>query len=72
MSTDKSAQSINNLTESHTESDKTQSIASNETTSSGTIKPVGLEEGDNKKGNKTFSDNNFVIDSRRVTYPMYV
>lgn len=65
MSTDKSAQLIETLTESHTETDKTQSTASNETTSSVTIKPVGLEEGDNKKGNKTFSDNNSVIDSYR-------
>jgi hypothetical protein len=54
MSTDKSAESIKNLTESHTESDKIQSTASNETTSPSTIKPVELDEGDNKKGNKTF------------------
>lgn len=58
MSADKSAQSIKNLTESHTESDKTQSTASNET-SSVTITTVG----DDKKGNKTICVNNFFIDS---------
>lgn len=58
MSTEKSAQSIKNPSEH----DKIQSTASNETTSSVTIKPAGLqeEEEDNKKGNKTFSDNIFI------------
>lgn len=60
MSTDKSAESTINLTESHTESDKTQSTASNET-SSVTITAVGSEEADNKKGNKTFHVNNFLL-----------
>jgi hypothetical protein len=57
MSTDKSAQSITNLTES----DKIQSTASNETTSSVTIKSVGSEEEDNKKGNKTFFEIIFLL-----------
>jgi hypothetical protein len=68
MSTNKSAQSIKAITDSHIESDKIESTASNGTTSSVITKPTGLEEADDKKGNKTFSNNNSIIDSHHVTY----
>lgn len=59
MSTNKSSESTKKkLTDCHTESDKIQPTALSEI--SVTIKSDELDEEDNKKGNKTFSDNNFM------------
>lgn len=59
MSTDKSAESIKNPTASNTEGDKTQSTATDE--ASHVTATVGVEERDDKKGNKTFGVNNSSI-----------
>ena len=59
MSTNKSSESTKiKLTDCQSESDKIQPTALSET--SATIKSDELDEEDNKKGNKTFSDNDFI------------
>lgn len=65
MSTDKTAQSIKNYTETSSESDKIQSKALNE--ASTTITTFESEKSDDIKGNKTFQVNNFLLNL--VTFP---